>query len=177
MNASSSLDDVDAPGRREHAIFNNKQGSWCAYYYNRINEWLELDLGSNQTIYGVAVQGAHDSDSEVTKYIISIRVDGAPEGTWLVEAVCSLNLLILKGDRVEDVNWYQKTLKKYWEVTCDVLASQSGGVAILKLPPRKFYCFVQGPVHTNHDKFKYAVLPLKQKIYFPSTQSFSCRFQ
>ncbi|KAJ7382749.1 hypothetical protein OS493_033034 [Desmophyllum pertusum] len=85
MSASSDLDDPNDLGRPEHAILNNKLGSWCAYY-SRAIEWLELDLGSDQTIYGVAVQGSHDSNSKVTKYIISLRANGASEDTWLFEA-------------------------------------------------------------------------------------------
>ena len=94
MSASSDLDDPNDLGRPEHAILNNKLGSWCAYY-SRAIEWLELDLGSDQTIYGVAVQGSHDSNSKVTKYIISLRANGASEDTWLFEAVCSLVSLML----------------------------------------------------------------------------------
>ena len=86
ISASYSLDDANALGRPEHSILNNKHGSWCSYY-NAADEWLELDLGSDQTIYGVAVQGAHDSDSKVTEYTISLRVDGASVGTWLFETV------------------------------------------------------------------------------------------
>ncbi|XP_078344750.1 uncharacterized protein LOC144630294 [Oculina patagonica] len=86
LTASYSLDDTSALGRPEHAILNNKQGSWCSYY-NRADEWLELDLGSDKTIYGVAVQGAHDSNNAVTKYTISLRADGASDDTWLLEAI------------------------------------------------------------------------------------------
>ncbi len=96
LTASYSLDDTSALGRPEHAILNDKQGSWCSYY-NRADEWLELDLGSDKTIYGVAVQGAHDSDSKVTEYTISLRVDGASDGTWLFETVCIMSVLEQTG--------------------------------------------------------------------------------
>lgn len=91
LTASYSLEDTNANGRPEHAILNNKQGSWCSYY-NREDEWLELDLGSDQTIYGVGVQGAHDSDSKVTNYTIGLRMDGASVDTWLFQAVCVAQL-------------------------------------------------------------------------------------
>ena len=87
LSASYSLDDTNAVGRPEHAILNNKQGSWCSYYH-RADEWLEVDLGSDQTIYGVAVQGAHDSNNRVKEYTISLRMDGASDDTWLFETVC-----------------------------------------------------------------------------------------
>jgi len=87
LTASYSLDDTTADGRPEHAILNNKQGSWCSFYI-RQDEWLELDLGSNHTIYGVAVHGAHDSDSKVTNYTIGLRADGEPVDTWLLQKVC-----------------------------------------------------------------------------------------
>ena len=47
-----------------------------------MNEWLELDLGSDQTIYGVAVQGSQDLANKVTTYTISLRANSAPEGSW-----------------------------------------------------------------------------------------------
>lgn len=81
------MEDTNADGRPEHAILNNKQGSWCSFYV-RQDEWLELDLGSDHTIYGVAVQGAHNSDSKVTKYTIGLRVDGASVDSWLLQTVC-----------------------------------------------------------------------------------------
>lgn len=86
FSASSYLNESNSPGRPEHATLNNKQGSWCPLY-TQADEWLELDLGSDQTIYGVAVQGSHDSASKVTKYNISLRTNGASEGTWVVETV------------------------------------------------------------------------------------------
>jgi len=89
LTASFSLDDTNANGRPEHAILNNKQGSWCSFYL-RQDEWLELDLGSDQTIYGVAVQGAHISDMKVTEYTIGLRVDGDSTDTWLLQTVCVL---------------------------------------------------------------------------------------
>ena len=89
LTAKYSLDDTSANGRPEHAILNNKQGSWCSFYH-RQGEWLELDLGSDHTMYGVAVQGAHNSDSKVTNYTIGLRVDGASADTWLLEMVCVL---------------------------------------------------------------------------------------
>ncbi|KAJ7382746.1 hypothetical protein OS493_033031 [Desmophyllum pertusum] len=88
ITASTSLYDTNGLRQAKHSILNNKQGSWCAYY-SRANEWLELDLGSDNTIYGVVVQGSHDSDSKVTEYTISLRVDGASEDTWLFEVVCN----------------------------------------------------------------------------------------
>ena len=88
ITASASLYDINGLEQAKHSILNNKQGSWCAYY-SRANEWLELDLGSDNTIYGVVVQGSHDSDSKVTEYTISLRVDGASEDTWLFEVVCN----------------------------------------------------------------------------------------
>ena len=87
LTASYNLDDTNADGRPEHAFLNNKQGSWCSFYIQQ-DEWLELDLGSDHTIYGVAVQGAHNSDSKVTKYTIGLRVDGAMADTWLLQTVC-----------------------------------------------------------------------------------------
>ncbi|XP_078344004.1 uncharacterized protein LOC144629648 [Oculina patagonica] len=104
LTASYSLDDTSAIGRPKHAILNNKQGSWCSYY-NRADEWLELDLGSDQTIYGVVVQGAHDSNSKVTEYTISLRVDGASDGTWLFETVCIMSRF--------GTNWHAPNLL-YW---------------------------------------------------------------
>ena len=91
MNASYYLDETNATGRPEHAVLNSKQGSWCPFYAMakdwQDSEWLELDLGLNQHIYGVAVQGSHDSDSQVTEYTVSLRADGSPEGTWILETV------------------------------------------------------------------------------------------
>lgn len=81
FNASYYLDEANSTGRPEHAILNNKEGSWCPLH-NRGNEWLELDLGSDQTIYGVAVQGSHDLANKVTTYTISLRAHSAPEGSW-----------------------------------------------------------------------------------------------
>ena len=86
LSASSSLDDLHAEGRPEHAVLNNKQGSWCSFY-KRQAEWLQVDLGLNRDIYGVAVQGSNDSTSIVTNYTVGLRLDGATEGTWLLETV------------------------------------------------------------------------------------------
>ena len=86
LSASSSLDDSNAEGRPEHAVLNNKQGSWCSFY-KRQAEWLQVDLGLNQDIYGVAVQGSNDSTSIVTNYTVGLRANGATEGTWLLETV------------------------------------------------------------------------------------------
>ena len=86
FNASYYLDKGNSTGRAEHAILNNREGSWCPVH-NRENEWLELDLGSDQTIYGVAVQGSHDSTNKVTTYTISLRANGVPEGSWAFEIV------------------------------------------------------------------------------------------
>lgn len=94
LSASSSLDDLNADGRPEHAILNNKQGSWCSFY-KRQAEWLQVDLGLNRDIYGVAVQGSNDSTSIVTNYTVALRVDGATEGTWLLETV---GLKLLKNN-------------------------------------------------------------------------------
>lgn len=86
LSASSSLDDLNAEGRPERAVLNNKQGSWCSFY-KRQGEWLQVDLGLNQDIYGVAVQGSNDSTSIVTNYTVGLRANGATEGTWLLETV------------------------------------------------------------------------------------------
>ena len=99
LSASSSLEDNEAPGRPEHAFFDNNQGSWCSYT-NGANEWLELDLGTDQTVYGVAVQGSHDSNAEVTLYKIGVRLDGSLGDSWLHEAVSNSHLLVL--ERVKD---------------------------------------------------------------------------
>lgn len=95
LSASSSLDDNEAPGRPEHAFFDNNQGSWCSYT-NGANEWLELDLGTDQTVYGVAVQGSHDSNAEVTLYKIGMRLDGSLGDSWLHEVVSNSHLLVLE---------------------------------------------------------------------------------
>jgi len=91
LTASYSLNVNDADGRPEHAILDNQQGSWCSFYVQK-NEWLELDLGANHTIYGVVVQGAHDSDRKVTSYTIGLRADGAQVDTWLLQKVCVVKL-------------------------------------------------------------------------------------
>lgn len=86
FNASSFLDDSNSLGRPEKAWLNNMEGSWCPLH-DVENQWLEVDLGSNQTIYGVAVQQSHDSSSKVTHYDISLRADGAQVGTWVLQKV------------------------------------------------------------------------------------------
>ena len=121
FSASYSLDDTNAVGRPEHAILNNNQGSWCAYY-QRADEWLELDLGSDQTIYGVLVQGSHDSDSKVTEYIISLRVDSASAGTWLFQKVCILKRSATHGHMVQNPLWF--TAKKIVTVSKKLALAQ-----------------------------------------------------
>lgn len=89
FNASSFLDDANSPGRPEKAWLNNMEGSWCPLH-DAENQWLEVDLGSNQTIYGVAVQQSHDSSSKVTHYDVGLRADGAQVGTWVLQKVAFL---------------------------------------------------------------------------------------
>lgn len=112
LSASSSLDDNEAPGRPEHAFFDNNQGSWCSYT-NGANEWLELDLGTDQTIYGVAVQGSHDSNAEVTLYKIGMRLDGSLGDSWLHEVVSNSHLLVLEGvkDSISSMSFSFETKK------------------------------------------------------------------
>lgn len=103
FSASFSLDDTSSNGRPERAVLNNKTGSWCSLY-KRENEWLELDLGSDQTIYGVAVQGSHNSDNKVINYNISLRSSDTGEGAWIFLQVSNFLCILALETEQNTVN-------------------------------------------------------------------------
>ncbi|KAJ3643777.1 hypothetical protein Zmor_026489 [Zophobas morio] len=78
INASSTLSGAFKP---EMAKFNSKVGeqsggSWIPQYSNNL-QYLEIDLGQQEPVYGVKVKGSPMYDEYVTSY----KVSYSPEGT------------------------------------------------------------------------------------------------
>jgi hypothetical protein len=56
----------------------NSASAWCSYYANRAN-WLQMDLGQKQPVYGIVTQGRRDAWQWVSAYKVTVSTDGT---TW-----------------------------------------------------------------------------------------------
>ncbi|XP_078352588.1 uncharacterized protein LOC144637397 isoform X1 [Oculina patagonica] len=77
ISASSQQDDNLGPqrGRLNMKIIGIKQGGW-APLQSDLNQWLQVNLGSNFRVTRVATQGRDGYDQWVTKYRLQYRADG-----------------------------------------------------------------------------------------------------
>merc|ERR1719228_689269 len=57
-------------------------GAWCAGFLGAY-EWIEVDLGRDQTITAVVTQGKHNKDQWVTSYLVSHRCDSCDDYTYV----------------------------------------------------------------------------------------------
>ena len=53
----------------------NKGGGWSAMS-NNFNQWLQVDIGDNSRVTGVATQGMNGNDQWVSRYRIQYSSDG-----------------------------------------------------------------------------------------------------
>ena len=53
----------------------NKRGGWSAMS-NNFNQWLQVDIGDNSRVTGVATQGMNGNDQWVSRYRIQYSSDG-----------------------------------------------------------------------------------------------------
>jgi hypothetical protein len=69
----------DRIGTRHARSMLNSQQAWSARY-NRVGQWMTIDLGSAQYVSGVATQGRANSDQWVTSYTVRTSTDNAAWG-------------------------------------------------------------------------------------------------
>ena len=53
----------------------NKRGGWSAMS-NNFNQWLQVDIGDNSRLTGVATQGMNGNNQWVSRYLIQYSSDG-----------------------------------------------------------------------------------------------------
>ena len=78
ISASSQLDanHATSKGRLQFQAASKNGGSWSALT-NDINQWLQVDLGNQETMVSrVATQGSNAKSQWVTKYKLQYSYDG-----------------------------------------------------------------------------------------------------
>ena len=76
ISASSQLDASHATSRGRLQAASSNGGSWSALI-NDVSQWLQVDLGNQQTIVThVATQGSNAKSQWVTKYKLQYSYDG-----------------------------------------------------------------------------------------------------
>merc|ERR1740121_486157 len=66
----------DAPGTGHAQSMLDSVQSWSAEPYPMDGQWMQMDMGSVMTVWGVVTQGRPDIPQWVTKYTVSISTSG-----------------------------------------------------------------------------------------------------
>ena len=78
MRTYSSVWNNDAIGTGSAQSMINSPQSWSALT-NQVGEWMQLDLGQEESVIGTVIQARADYDQYVTAYTVSTSLDGE---TW-----------------------------------------------------------------------------------------------
>lgn len=76
---SKTIPDAQMSGHLTYSTYNpwdGRLGSSSGWVGNDSGSWLQVDLGEERMVYGVAVQGYHSSTYYISSYKISYSVDG-----------------------------------------------------------------------------------------------------